>query len=295
MDVVDQQGKSHKITRSDYGVQLMNAARQNWNNIEALRQLGPQLLTDGFPKEALEVAEQAISLSSGHVPDLYWRAAALAENGRLDEAAAGFEEIIEDAAYPQDIARANLGLARVRAKQGRVDETIVLLDTAVDTDPATPQLLLAVYGYYNERNDPARGMDKVYRFIEKRPESAVGYRALAQIAASAGDKEELKRNVDEALSRAKTDPETQDLLAEVTYLYGQQGMAQDIVDLIEPRLQQVHQPYALMNLAQALVDMGRADHARQLLDAIKRASPPEMHVMIDQRLNSMTPRENPAS
>jgi tetratricopeptide (TPR) repeat protein len=289
MDVVDQQGRQHRITRSQYGVQLMNAARQNWNNIEALRQLGPQLLTDGFPKEALEVAEQAIHLSSGHVPDLYWRAAALAENGRLDEAAVGFEEIIEDAAYPQDIARATLGLAKVRARQGRFDETVVLLDTAVDTDPTNPHILLAVYGFFNERSEASRGFDKVNRYIEKHPDSPVGYRALAHIAASAGEKEELKKNVHEALRRTTSEPEKQDLLAEVTYLFGQQHMPNEIIELLEPQMQQVHQPFALMNLAQALNDVGRADHARELLEAMKRASPAEMHPMIDQKLNQLPP------
>ncbi|MGI8906098.1 MAG: tetratricopeptide repeat protein [Candidatus Sumerlaeaceae bacterium] len=295
MDVVDQQGQPHKITRSQYSVQLMNAARQNWSNLDVLRQIGPQLLTDGFPKEALEVAEHACELSSGHVPDLYWRSAALAETGRLDEAAAAFEEIIEDAAYPHDIARATLGLAKVRARQNRIDETMVLLDTAVDTDPANPQLLLAVYGFYNERGEAARGMEKVMRFVEKRPHSPVGYRALAQIAASACEKDELKRRIHEALSRASTEEEKQDLLAELTFLLGQQSMPHEIIALVEPHIQQVHQPFALLNLAQALLDVGRVDHSRQLLEAIKHASPPEMHPMIDQRLGQLDQHEKPAA
>lgn len=284
MEVMDQQGRRMQITRGEYAKQLMQAARQNWNTIEVLRQIGPQLLNDGFPKEALEVTERAHNLSKGHVPDIYWRAAALAENGRLDEAAAGFEELQEDAAYPADQARASMGLGRVRAKQGRHGETEQLLQSAVETDPESTQLLLALYGFYNERNDAKTGMEKVLEAAEKNPHSTVPYRALAQIALSAGDKEELKRCSTEALQRAKTGEEQQDLLAELTFLLGQAGMAEEIIQLVEPNVANVHQPFALLNLAQALHDVGRTDHARNLLDAIKKAAPPEMAPIIEQRL-----------
>lgn len=288
MEVMDQQGRRFKMPRQEYANQLLQAARQNWNTIEVLRQIAPQLLNDGFPKEALEVAERAYNLSNGHVPDTYWRAAALAENGRLDEAAAAFEELQEDAAYPADQARATMGLARVRAKQGLHEQTEELLHSAVEMDPDSPQLLLALYGFYNERGEAKTGMEKMLDAADKNPHSPVPYRALAQIALSAGDKEELKRCVVEALQRAKTGEEQQDLLAEVTFWLGQAGMSQEIINLVEPHVQNVHQPFALLNLAQALHDVGRSEHAKNLLDAIRKAAPPEMAPIIDQRMAQIT-------
>jgi len=273
-----------QMPRKEYAQQLLQAARQNWNTLEVLRQIGPQLLNDGFPAEALEVTERAFNLSKGHVPDTYWRAASLAENGRLDEAAAAFEELQEDAAYPADQARSAMALARVRAKQGRPDEAEELLHSAVEIDPENTQLILALYGFYNERGDAATGMEKVVDLAEKNAHSTVPHRALAHIALSAGDKEGIKANAEEALKRAKQMEIEQDLLAEITFMYGQAGMPQEIIDLLEPRISTVHQPFALLNLAQALHDVGRTDHARNLLDAIRKAAPPEMAPVIDQRL-----------
>lgn len=285
MDVTDQQGRRLQIPRAEYAKQMMDAARQNWENIQALRHFGPQLLSDGFPNEALEILDQAVKVSGGHVPDVYWRAAALTELNRMDEAATGFQEIYEDAAYPADQARALVGLARVRARQGQVQEATELLEQAVELMPEDPQNLLSLYGYHNERGEAQQGMEKVLNAVEKYPESAGPFRALAHIAASAKDQDELRRCATEALNRASKPEIQQDLLAEMTFLYGQLGMAQDIIDLLEPRVQQVHQPFALMNLAQALIDVGRKEHAKQLLEAIKKAAPPEMHPMVDQRLN----------
>src|SRR5688572_1635423 len=113
MEVMDQQGRRFQVTRTEYSKQVMSAARQNWNSIEALRHFTVQMLSEGFFPEALQIADQACRVSNNHVPDMYWRASALAENGKLDEAGKVFEELIDDAAYPADIARSMIGLARV--------------------------------------------------------------------------------------------------------------------------------------------------------------------------------------
>jgi len=167
MDVIDQNGNRVRITRTDYITQMMNVARQNWNNLQFFRQVAPQMLNDGFVDEALELAERACELSGGHIPDLYWKAAALAESGRLDEAATVFAEVQEDAAYPADQARAAMGLARVRARQQREEEAEHLLKWAVETDTDNPQYLVLLYGYFNERGRVDDGLAEVKKLAQK--------------------------------------------------------------------------------------------------------------------------------
>ncbi len=147
MDVIDQNGNRVRITRQDYSTQVMGAARQNWNNIQFFRQVTPQLLNEGFIDEALELAERACEISGGHIPDLYWKAAALAESGELDRAGDVFAEVQEDAAYPADQARAAMGLARVRTRQGREEEAVKLLEGAVTTDPENPNTWFCCTAY----------------------------------------------------------------------------------------------------------------------------------------------------
>lgn len=290
MDVIDQNGNRVRITRRDYSEQVMGAARQNWNNIQFFRQVTPQLLNEGFVDEALELAERACVISGGHIPDLYWKAAALAESGELDRAGDVFAEVQEDAAYPADQARAAMGLARVRARQKREDEAEKLLEWAVNTDQENPQYLVLLYGFYNERNMADDGLERVKKLSAKIKTRATGWRALMQIAASRTEIDEARRYANEALKQAN-DMEKQSVLAEMSWHYGQAKMPEEIVTLLAPQIEEVKHPLALMNLVQAYIDTGRRENALKLLHALDKSAPPELKPMVEAKLKELTEPE----
>lgn len=286
MDVIDQSGNRVRISRREYSSQIMGAAKQNWDNIQFFRQVTPQMLNEGFLDEALELAERACELSGGHIPDLYWKAAALAETGDLEKASELFIEVQEDAAYPADQARAAVGLARVRARQGREQDAEKLIIEAVEADPDNAQYLVLLYGFYNERNRADDGLDHVKKLVDRMPEKAAGWRALMQISASRGDLDEARSHAEKALKYANEN-EKQNVLAEITWHYGQAKMPQDIIQLLAPQIQDVKHPMALMNLAQAYIDTDRRENALTLLQAIERQAPPEMKPMVTAKLNEL--------
>jgi tetratricopeptide (TPR) repeat protein len=283
IDVVDQNGNQLRITRADYSAQVMAAAKQNWTNLQFFRQVAPQMLNEGFIDEALELSERACELSGGHIPDMYWKAAALAESGDLDQAGAMFAEIQEDAAYPADQARAAMGLARVRARQNRPAETEQLLEWAAETDVTNPQYLILLYGFYNETNRADDGLARVKTLVNKNPTRASGWRALMQIAASRGEIDEARSYADKAMDLGP-EQEKQSVLAEISWHYGQAGMPEKIVELLAHQVQEVKHPLALMNLAQAFVDTGRQDKALKLLEALDQSVPPELKPMVQAKL-----------
>lgn len=289
MDVVDPQGNHLRITRKEYSDQVMAAAEANKDNLEFFRQVGPQMLNEGFVDEALQLAERACELSGGHIPDLYWKAAALAESGELDQAGTIFAEIQDDAAYPADQARAAMGLARVRARQNRGEETQQLLEWAAETDVTNPQYLILLYGYFNETNRADDGLARVKALVDKNSTRASGYRALMQIAASRNEIEEARTYADKAFDLGN-DTEKQSVLAELSWHYGQAGMPDKIIELLEPRVRHLQHPLAIMNLAQAHSETGRPENAIKLLEALEKQAPPEMKPVVQQKLAEVKAR-----
>lgn len=290
MDVIDQNGNRVQISRQDYSNQVMTIAKQNWDNIQFFRQMTPQLLNEGFIDEAVELSQRACDLSGGHIPDLYWKAAAMAESGEFDEAGTIFEEVQEDAAYPADQARAAMGLARVRARQGREDDAQKLLEWAIETDTDNPQYMVLLYNFYNERNKADDGLDLIKKLVNRNADKATGWRALMQIAASRSEIDEVRRYADEALKHAN-DMEKQSVLAELSWHYGQAKLPEEIVKLLAPQVEEVKHPMALMNLAQAYIDTNRKENALKLLQAIDRNAPPELKPMVTAKLNELNQPE----
>lgn len=291
MEVFDQAGNRLRIPRKEYINQVMTAARQNWNDINFFRQVTPQVLSSGFIDEALELANRACEISGGHIPDLYWRAAALAESGQLEEAATAFDEIREDAAYPADQARAALGFARTQAQLGKSDEAVKALKWAVETDTDNPQYLITLYNFYNENNQADDGLNTVKQLASQITDKATGYRALIQIAASRGEWDAIPQYTEQALKVAD-DRDKQNTLAEVSWHYGQAGKAEEIVQLLAPKVQEVQHPLALMNLAQAYADTDRKENAIKLLEAILASAPDDMKPMVTAKLQEL--QGNPA-
>lgn len=283
IDVIDQNGNRSRIPRKQYSDQVMGIARQNWDNIQFFRQVTPQLLNEGFIDEALELAERACELSGGHIPDLYWKAAALAESGEFDKAAEVFEEVKEDAAYASDQAKAAVGLARVRARQNRGDEAEKLLEWAVEAEPENPQYLVLLYGFYNETNRADDGLARVKKLTEGKPNKSAGLRALMQIAASRGELDQVRTYADEALEQGE-EGDKQNVLAELSWHYGQAKQPEEIIKLLAPRIESVKHPLAQLNLAQAYIDTDRRENALTLLQAMEKGATDDLKPMINAKL-----------
>lgn len=288
IEVMDQNGNRVRIPRTEYSNQIMTIAKQQWDNLQFFRQIAPQMLQEGFVDEALELANRACEISGGHIPDMYWKAAALAESGLLDEAGDLFAEVQEDAAYAADQARAAVGLARVRARQQREKDAEDLLEWAVKTDPDNPQYLVIFYGYYNERNRADDGLARVRNLALNHQNKTSGLRALMQIAANRGEIDEARNLAEEALKTAN-DVDKQNLFAEISWHYGQAKMPEAIISFLAPRIEEVKHPLAQMNLAQAYIDTGKKDNALSLLQAIDRQAPPDLKPMVAAKLRELQP------
>lgn len=286
IEVYDENGKRIQIPRSEYVRQLMTVARANWDNLEFLRQLTVQFMQGGFAEQALELAEQSCKLSNEHVNDLYWRAAALAETGRLEDAEKAFAELQDDAAYAADQARAAVGQAQVKARMGKGEEAGKLLEWAIETDPQNPGPMLALLAFWSQQGQGEAAVAKIHQLAHSQPDNPAPFRALAQGAAAAGDKDGLKHCAEEIIKRTPAD-QLPEAYGELSWMLGQAQMPDEIIAMIEPQKNTINHPWALMNLAQAYVDTGRKDEARQLLQALAEQLPPPLRFEAEAKLKEL--------
>lgn len=275
-----------KMPRVEYARQIMEYAQANWDDLEALRPLVVQMLQGAFFDEAVKLTQRACELSNENVNDLYWRAVSKSELGLLDEAAQEFAQLREDAAYPADQARAAVGEARVYARKGDVDRASSLLESAVETDPDATGPYMALYAFWHEQNQPETGLAKLNQMAHRYPEKSAPYRALAQTAMRSKDKESLLKYAETALQKATPDDRVE-ILAEMTWLFGEGGMPEQVIKMIEPMHGQLIHPQALLNLAQAYAETGQKEKARQVLEQAKRQMPPELRPMLEQKLRQL--------
>lgn len=287
IEVLDEWGNPVRMPRSEYSRQIMEHARANWSDLESVRPLIVQMLQGAFFEEALELADRACELSNEHVNDLYWRAVAKAELGQLDQALQEFEQLRDDAAYAADQARAAVGEARVRARLGQPERAAQLYELAVELDPNNPGPLVSMYAFWHEQQQPETGMAKLRQMAERFPTATGPRRALAQRALRDGDTEAVLSHMQEAIRLASA-RQRDEIVAEATYLYGEGKMPGQIISLLEPELMggSIH-PQALLNLAQAYIETGVGDKARQLLEMARAQMPPELHPIIEMKLQQL--------
>lgn len=288
IDLVDEQGNRVQVPRAEYASQMMTHARQNWDNLEALRNMQMQLVQAGLPAEAYELANRSCELSNEHVNDLYWRATSLAEMGRLDEAATAFAELQDDAAFAHDQARAAVGLARVRAKQGNAEEAEQLLEWARKADPQNPGPLHSLYNYLSEQGAPEGGIERLLQIADEQPQSAAPYRVLAHLALQKEDKDAVREHAHKAIERAASRDEIDETVGEMSWMLGAAGFPEDIVKVVEPRRLTLRNPQCFLNLIQAYVDLDRKNDARALLQQLMDGAPPQMRSVLDARLKQIS-------
>jgi tetratricopeptide (TPR) repeat protein len=288
IDLIDEQGNRVQVPRSEYATQMMTFARQNWENLEALRNLQMQLVQAGLFAEAYELANRNCELSNENVNDLYWRAASLAEMGQLDEAATAFAELQDDAAFAHDQSRAAVGLARVKAKQGNPQEAEELLEWAIETDPKNPGPLHSIYNYWSEQGTPESGIARLQKISDEQPQNAAPHRVLAHIALQSEDKDAVREHAHKAIERASSQDEIDETVAEMSWMLGSAGFPADIIQVVEPRRLTLRNAQSFLNLIQAYIDVDRKSDARALLQQLIDGAPPQMRTMLETRLKQIS-------
>lgn len=286
IEVFDQSGRRMQMPRSEFAKQMMAFARANWDQLDVLRPIILQFLQTGFAQEGLEIAQRTCELSNEHVNDIYWRAAAKADAGMLDQAAEEFGMLQEDAAYPADQARAAVGLARVKARQGDQDEAGRLLEWAIETDPKNPGPMIAMWSFWNEQGKGETGLAALNQLAHRFAENAAPHRALAHAAYREERKDDMLAHAGDAIQRSSGD-EREEVLAEMSWLLGQANLAEEIIKLLGPMANEIQHPHALLNLSKAYVDAGRKDEARELLKSMQERLPAELHPIIMAKLKEL--------
>lgn len=283
LEVTDQEGRPLTITRGVYADSVMERAEAAAGDLEAQRQFAIQLLREGFPDRAEICAARAVALSDGAIPDQMWRAATLVQSGRLEDAEDAFEEVIEDAAYPKDIAQAMAGLGRTRTMLGRVSDGEKLMEQALDECPDAIGPMMELIQYRQGQDRLPEAIARIEALAKRLPRASAPPRALAHAAFGRGDAPAVLMHVRDAVQKCSA-AELDEVLAEATMLLGQSGQAAALVSLVEPRRQEVRNPTVLFNLAQALVETGRAADARTLYDALRNGAPPHILKFIEERV-----------
>lgn len=286
IEVLDEFGNPVQVPRDEYAQQIMGYTRANWDNVDAVRSVVVQMLQGAFYEQALELATRCCQLSNESVNDMYWRAVALAELGRLEAADKEFATIQEDAAYAADQARAAVGRARVQKNMGNIDRASELLNEATDIDPDNPGVLVALCGFWAEQGQPEKGLARLTEMADARPESAAPWRAMAQAAMRRKDDEALRKSVRRAVDLA-TSEQRAEVLTEMSWVLGEGGLPEDVVSLLEPELSRPTNPQLLMNLAQAYSETGRKEDAVRLLERIRGQLPHELHPMVEMKLRQL--------
>lgn len=286
IEVFDERGRQVRVPKAEYVKNVMGWARQNWNNAEALRPVMMQLLQGGFAEQALEISHQICKLSNENVQDLYWRAAAMAESGLLEEAAKAFDDLREDAAYAADQARAAAGLAQVRVRQGQIEPACKLLEEAVDLDPTNTGLMIGLFDTFEARGDGETAKNRIMQLASGNKNGSAPHRALAHIAATRNEFEEVHKHAEAAVAAAAPE-DREDVLGDLSALYGQNGMPERAVALLEPHAATLQNPQCIMNLVQAYADSGRKADAKKLLERLRKELPPDAKPMIDAKLREL--------
>lgn len=106
-------------------------AEEAKRNADAYNREGVALVMEGSYGKAVEIFDKALALNPGHVGAAFNRAFAFQKMGRLDEAEAGYERLLEMA----DMARARFMLGVIYEKRGENRKAIETFEQVLEKDP----------------------------------------------------------------------------------------------------------------------------------------------------------------
>jgi len=162
--------------------------------------LGFVLERQGFPEEAGELYEKSLELDPESATAHYNLAASLSRRGEFAAAERHFRAALEEAPNAQIYT----GLGIVQAQQGRKDEAIASLRSAIGADPRQPApydglgTLLAEQGKLDEAASQFRSLIRIQP-------SAAAHQKLAQVLMGLGRTDEAREQIELAKALGGTE------------------------------------------------------------------------------------------
>ena len=199
------------------------------------------------------------------------------QNGKLAQARSLFKRAASQS--PKDVI-ARVNLARADARLGNLQEAIEHLRSAIELDPAEPNLHVELGELYFQASQPAEAAASVARALERSPRSAKAWGLQGKLSHRSGKLQQALSEYQRSLSYSSIasthgnhDDETQMLMAQVYQQLGKPTRALSTVEQLLSRYPRDRQPEnALLVKGKTLMQLNQPGPAVDVL-AIACARP----------------------
>lgn len=244
-----------------------------WNHPEELYTFVVQIFRDGFVEEADRGADRLLELYNRAEGVLLLKSLILMRKGKDEEAETLLRECMEK--YP-DRGMAHTYMARIYDKRGDRERVIDLLRRGLELEPNQETALLWWVDLMIEEGGKSKALDELKPLVEKEgawwPKLIVGRLHLEE-----GDTTTAVHFFSSALEwfRSQRDEQTppsfdeEVALMTVVTLLSKHGCRDEVIMLCDQYWRAEYStPFAVMDYAQALVEVGRV---REALDRLQQA------------------------
>ena len=270
--VYDGYGRELAMTRDDWRDNvLLGSLTEAGSDPDRLYDLVFGALQDGFVAEVLPFAEQLRQLEPMSARSATLLGVIYLGLRRLDDAERLLTEQLREHG---DDGYVLTNLAKVCAERGDAAQVDALLWRALKTDPNQENAVAWFLSLANERRGE-RGVQAALRALAAIPGSWRARLWMARAALEKQDAAEALRLYDEALELAPT-PTPTDLLMQLSGDLGNHGQLVELLERAAPRFVPAEHGLVVgINLIKANVDLGRLDHARELVDRLYALERPD--------------------
>ena len=270
--VYDGYGRELAMTREDWRDNvLLGSLTEAHSDPDRLYDLVAGALDDGFVAEVLPFAEQLRQLEPTSARSATLLGVIYLGLRRLDDAERLLTEQLRERG---DDGYVLTNLAKVFADRGNAAQVDALLWRALQTDPNQENAVAWFLSLANERRGE-RGMQAALRALAAIPGSWRARLWVARAALEKQDAAEALRLYDEALDLVPT-PVPTDLLMQLSGDLGNHGRLVELLERAAPRFVPAEHGLVVgINLIKANVDLGRLDHARELVDRLYALERPD--------------------
>ena len=270
--VYDGYGRELSITRDDWRDNvLLGSLTDAGSDPNRLYDLVFGALQDGFVAEVLPFAEQLRQLEPMSARSATLLGVIYLGLRRLDDAERLLTEQLREHG---DDGYVLTNLAKVFAERGDAAQVDTLLWRALQTDPNQENAVAWFLSLANQRRG-ARGVQAALHDLAALPRSWRARLWMARAALEQDNVAEALRLYDEALELAPT-PTPTDLLMQLSGDLGNHGQPVELLVRATPRFEAAEHGLVVgINLIKANVDLGRLDHARELVDRLYALERPD--------------------
>lgn len=229
-----------------------------------------QLMQAGRFADALALLERQGPQTPGPAQGdhRYLRATCLGYCGRLEEAAAEFQRVLE---LNPNHPRARMGLGTALRSLGRLEEAARAFTKVIAAQPGLAEARLALAQTLLAAGRTAEAEQAYRELLRQSPDHAEALAGLGDCALARGQTEQAQRSYEAALKAAPEHPELHFKIAEYQL---RQGLLDQAIDHYRAciRVQPNHLP-AILNLAKALSLDGQHDAAYECCEQVLRRDP----------------------